>query len=304
MQVNGAIITDCADDNARARQELRFAKIFGSKPTFLGVGADVVLGEGNKAADVEAAGNLLDLLDAESNLPTNASHEQQTIILVNVAPRGGKTRKIWENGTPFCYFYINKALVVSTYARRCLSLIRDLGHLDSVELLDVPTVTAAAMEWGELTLAKADLINHTQFRSFEFMPLVARWILDKQPVPSMTQTLEDVPSIEPSVWWVDSFGNVKTTLLPKDIGFKDGKSVTLANGQKAVCYTHLADVPRGVTALVVGSSGLGDDRFVELVVQRGNAAKQYGLSIGSPILAPQPRKKSSSSKKVLETLMR
>ncbi len=285
MHINGAIITDCADGNARARQELRFANLFGSKPTFLGVDADVVLGEGNKAADVEAAGNLLDLLDASGNIP-GSSPDWPAVILVNVAPRGGKTTKIWENGTPFCYFHIGQTLVVSTYARRCLSLIRDIGGIETVELLDVPTVTAAAVEWGELTPAGAERINHTQFRSLEFLPLVARWIYDKRPMSSTTQTLDDIPTIDPSVWHIDSFGNVKTTLLPSDINFADGKTITLANGETVQCYTHLADVPRGVPALIIGSSGYGDDRFLELVIQRSNAAERYGLSVGSPILAP------------------
>jgi hypothetical protein len=283
MQINGAIITDCADNNARSRQELRFTELFGSKPTFLGVGADVVLGEGNKAADVEAAGNLLDLLDA-INLPDNLKSTRQTVILVNVAPRGGKTKEIWENGTPFCYFRVNGTLVVSTYARRCLSLIRDLGQLESVELLDVPTVTAAAVKWGELTQERAEHINDTQFRSFEFVPLVARWLCDGRPVPSIRQSLEDIPAIDPSVWCVDSFGNVKTTLRPQDINFEEEKTVELAEGDKVICYTRLADVPRGVSALVIGSSGYGSDRFLEVVVQRGNASKQHKLTIGSPVL--------------------
>lgn len=284
MQINGAIITDCSDQNARSRQELRFTELFGSKPTFLGVGADVVLGEGNKAADVEAAGNLLDLLDA-INLPDNLKSKRQTVVLVNVAPRGGKTKEIWENGTPFCYFRVNGTLVVSTFARRCLSLIRDLGQIESVELLDVPTVTEAAVEWGDLTADHAQRINDTQFRSFEFMPLVARWLCDGRPVPSISQPLKDIPAIDPSVWCVDSFGNVKTTLRPQDIDFEEGKVIELADGDKVTCYTRLADVPRGVSAIVIGSSGYGPDRFLEVVIQRGNASKQHSLSIGSPVIA-------------------
>lgn len=284
MQINGAIITDCADGNARGRQELRYAELFGAKPTFLGVGADVVLGEGNKAADVEAAGNLLDLLDA-INLPDDLRSKQQTVVLVNVAPRGGKTKEIWENGTPFCYFRVNGVLVVSTYARRCLSLIRDRGKIQSVELLDVPTVTAAAVKWGDLTPERAQHINDTQFRSFEFLPLVARWLCDGRPVPSESQSLEDIPAISPSVWCVDSFGNVKTTLLARDVGFEEGKAVELAEGDTVTCYTRLADVPRGASALVVGSSGYQEDRFLEIVVQRGNASKQHKLIIGSPVLS-------------------
>ncbi|HMI09458.1 MAG TPA: hypothetical protein VK497_03625 [Candidatus Saccharimonadales bacterium] len=287
-QIIGSIITDCADDNARARQELRFASLFGVKPTFLGVRA--------VAPDVEAAGNLIDQLGALTNLPASASHNE-AIILVNVAPRGDKVKKKWNNGTPFCYFRIGNVLVVSTYAGRALSLAQEYGLVKSVELLDMPTVTAAAVKWGEITQNQAERINHTQFRSLEFLPLVAYWLTQKKPVPSKTQVLEEQHDIHGKVWCIDNFGNAKTTLRPEDIDFTEGKALALADGKLATCYRRLADVPKDTTALVIGSSGYQSNRFLEVVVQwqdngfhgSDSAKIRHNLSVGSTVLGDELR---------------
>jgi hypothetical protein len=277
--ITGTIITDCADDLARGRQELRFASLFGARPTFLGVGS---------YEPIEAAGDLLDALDVLINFPI-ANQTQENIVLVNVAPRGEDVQQKWDNGTPFCYFRIGKTLVVSTYEGQCLALARDHGIVSEVELLDVPTVTAAATEWGDLTPAEAQKINDSQFRSLEFLPLVAYWLWQGKPVPSVTQPLHELPSAKSAVWHVDNFGNVKTTLLPADVGFEQGKQVTLANGQVATCYTRLADVPQNTLALTIGSSGYGPHRSLEIAVgHRGRAAAEHSFAIGAPVLYKQP----------------
>ena len=279
----GTIITDCADDNARTRQELRFASLFGVRPTFLGVGSP--------APDVEAAGNLLEQLDVLTNFPVTPK-DTQPIILVNVAPRGDSVKKKWDNGTPFCSFKVGNALIVSTYAGRTLSLAHDRGLVDSVELFDIPTVTAEAVKWGDLTEEQAERINHTQFRSLEFMPLVAYWIASGKPVPSTTQQLTKEDNSLGKVWCVDNFGNAKTTLRVSDIGFEEGKKVTLADGMEATCCRRLADVPKDSSAITIGSSGYGDERFLEIVVQwkddgfhtSDSAAKRHGFMVGSQVL--------------------
>ena len=271
----GSIITDCSDDNARARQELRFKSLFGVQPSFLGV---------SSYNSIEAAGNLVEQLDILSNFPL-ADKAPQSVVLVNVAPRSGDIKQKWENGTPFCMFRTKNSLVVSTYEGHCLALARDLGITDTVELFDIPTVTKAAVQWGELTEEEATRINNTQFRSLEFLPLVAHWVWQGRDVPSTTQPLDELPSARGQAWFIDNFGNVKTTLTEKDVKFAEGKELVLSNGFKAVCHRRLADVPSGVTALTVGSSGYKDARFLEVVIgQTGRAVEQLSLSVGSPIL--------------------
>jgi hypothetical protein len=279
----GSIITDCADPNARTRQELRFASLFGVHPTFLGVG--------DKAPGIEAAGDLLEQLDVATNFPAMPA-DTRPVILVNVAPRGDSVKRQWDNGTPFCYFTVGNALVVSTYAGKSLSLAYSRGLVQSVKLLDIPTVTKAAIAWGDLTTGQAERINHTQFRSLEFLPLVALWLTQGKPVPSTTEQLTNEPGIRGKVWCIDSFGNAKTTLLPADVGFEEGKTVILEDGKPATCYRRLADVPKDSSALTIGSSGYGTDRFLEVIVQwkddgfheSDSAVKRHGFSVGSSVL--------------------
>lgn len=273
--VIGTIITDCNDGLARSRQELRFDTLFGVKPTFLGVGS---------YSPIEAAGNLLDQLDVLTQFPL-ADKNRENIVLVNVAPRAQDVKQKWDNGTPFCYFRTGNTLVVSTYEGQCLALARDLGIVSDVELFDLPTVTAAAVDWGDLTAEEADKINHSQFRSLEFLPLVAFWLWKGKPVPSKKQSLAQLPSAIGQVWHIDNFDNVKTTLLPSDIGFEQGKKVTLFNGAEATCYQRLADVPAGATGFTVGSSGYGSNRFLEVAIgDCGKAASEHGFKIGTAVL--------------------
>jgi len=271
-EVIGTIITDCHDDPTRSRQELRFTTLFGVKPTFVGV---------ESYSAIQAAGSLVDVLNVLTQFPL-ADNNRENIILVNAAPRGEDIKEKWDNGTPFCYFRLGKTLVVSTYEGHCLALARDLGIVDEVELLDIPTVTAAAVAWGDLTEAEADKINHTQFRSLEFLPLVAYWLWQGKPVPSQVHSLKDLPSSKGQVWHIDNFGNAKTTLVADDVDFVAGKPIDLAPKVRATCYNRLADVPKGQLALTIGSSGYGKHRFLELAIgHRGRAADEYELSIGS-----------------------
>ncbi len=273
--VIGAIITDCADGPAQARQELRFDTLFGVKPTFLGVGS---------YSPIEAAGNLVDQLDVLTRFPL-VDRKRDNIVLVNVAPRAADVKQKWDNGTPFCYFRIGNVLVVSTYEGHCLALVHDLGITDEVGLLDIPTVTEAAIEWGDISIEEAQKIRHSQFRSLEFLPLVASWLWKVKPVPSQRQPLAGLASPSGQVWQIDNFGNVKTTLLPENVSFEQGKKIPLYNGKVATCYRRLADVPKGATALTIGSSGYGPHRFLEVVIGGcGQASSVHGFEIGSPVL--------------------
>jgi hypothetical protein len=273
-EIVGSIITDCYDPNARARQELAFTRLFGTPlASFLGV-----------ESELAASGNLVDQLGVLTRFaPTEGT--QSGVILVNVAPRGSDTKQQegHHNGRPFCYFKPSAdILVVSTYDD-CLAVPHDLGIVESIELLDVPTVTAAATEWG-LSPKEAQRINTTQFRSLEFLPLVAKWILEGRGVPSETQLLSEMPSFGGTIWEIDNFGNAKLTTTSDVIQFTEGQAIQLVNGTKATFHQRLADVPTGETALTIGSSGYKDKRFLELVIAKGKAAEQHNLAIGSHIL--------------------
>jgi S-adenosylmethionine hydrolase len=106
-------------------------------------------------------------------------------------------------------------------------------------------------------------------------------------VPAEIQSLENLEAMPAigKVWFVDNFGNLKTTLRAEDIGFEEGREFTLSNGEPVACYRRLADVPKATTGLTIGSSGYGQDRFLEVVVgERGRATDVHSLTIGSEVL--------------------
>src|SRR4051812_18208753 len=108
----GIIITDCYDDNARVRQQARFMGLFGVNPAFVGVQAPT---EDLESGGIQAAGHLIDQLDAAGSLP-HGRERSRTVLLMNVATRGSHIRHKWPNGTPFCYFQLDDhTLVASTY---------------------------------------------------------------------------------------------------------------------------------------------------------------------------------------------
>jgi hypothetical protein len=273
--IQGVIINDCYDSNARARQTVRFESLFGVTPAFIDL-------EGQEP-DLQAAGQLIDVLDTAitpGNFP-----QGRLITLLNVAPRGDDIRGRWANGPPFCYFETDdKNIIFSTYEGRSLSLVRDLGIVSNVELLDIPTITDGWTSEGLIDEEEATRINDTQFRSNDFLPLAAWAKSNGYQLSSETRPLKNHPSVSGNVWMVDNFGNAKTTLLPGDVNFEDGK-VLRTGGHELICHSRLADVPTGEPALTIGSSGYGRNRFLEVVIQKGNAAAELGLKVGSNVLS-------------------
>ena len=114
------LITDCKDDNALGRSTTRLSTLFECNITTIGVnGWD---------ADLEAAGNLIDVLDA--------SEGKKGVVLVNVAPRHRSGKK-WPNGTPFAYFHYKETLVVTSIDGLTLSLVKKFNLVDRVNVMDI-----------------------------------------------------------------------------------------------------------------------------------------------------------------------
>lgn len=299
------LITDCKDGNALGRSLTRLSTLFDCNITSVGVnGWD---------ADLEAAGNLIDILDASAG--------EKGVILVNVAPRH-KSGKKWPNGTPFGYFHYKETLVVISIDGLTLSLVKKLKLVDEINLMDIPTVMNSLKQQAIVDQELVDHIIHTQFRSFEFVPRVAAWISQGIEIPSEKYALTNVPDAPNAIWWIDNFGNIKTTLLPEDVSFEPGKIISLqtslrgaelskdsatkqsdqqeqsneitfapylreggdpSNTVKLTCYNRLKDVPEKEPALIIGSSGLGANRFLEIIVQGISAQNHFQLKSGQEI---------------------
>ncbi len=260
------IITDCTSQNDRGRQETRFVTLFQMPISFVGIESTL----GNNST-IEAAGNLIDVLDA--------SDDQRGIVIVNVAPRGNKNEG--KNGNFFCYFRYKNSLVISSTKGYTLSLVKKLKLVDSVNILDTEKVLDFAVSQK---LISQDLKNHivnSQFRSFDFVPRVAKWLTDGVKLPFNNTKIEQFDDIPACIWLIDSFGNAKSTLLKEAIQTGPDKKVKTNLGNFHY-YQRLKDIPKGETAIYIGSSGIENQRFVEIATQGipGSATKKLKLKVG------------------------
>lgn len=257
------IINDCSDDNVMSRQQTRAAALFSAPTAIIRV-----------ENDIEAAGNIIDTIDA--------AEEADGVILVNVAPRSGRSQK-WPNGTPFGYFTYKDVIVGSTVDGSTLSLVKKFQLIDAVRVFDIPTVMDAVISKNLLAPHYKEYISASQFRSFDFLPRVITWVRDGIEIPSEDHPIAEFPDIGDVIWWIDNFGNAKTSLLAEDIGHQDGAVLKTACGP-IKCYNQLRNVPDKEPGLVIGSSGLGHKRFVELVVQGASAARKFNLKTGDALI--------------------
>jgi len=272
------IINDCRDANAVGRQCARVASLVGITPTFVGVGEK--LNENNEydRAEIEAAGCLLDILDATEG--------KEGLVLVNVANRHAKGKR-WSNGTPFGYFWFRKTVVVTTIDGAVLALIKKTGISDHIKVMDIDKVMRYLVEKQVCSEDIAEYMNYTQFRSYDFSPRVGAYLLKNHDVPHEIDYFANanyITDISGKIWYIDNFGNVKTTVVPEEVNFANGKKIQTTIGE-VPCYERLKDVPNNETAMVIGSSGIGNKRFLELVTQGMSAADKYSLHVGQKIIS-------------------
>ena len=253
-------INDCRDDNARARQTSRVGSLLQTNLSFIGVDSDL-----------EAGMQLIDILDATGG--------REGLILVNVAPRGGRNRK-WENGTPFAYFWYKQSLIISSIDGFSLSAIKKLDITNKIRILDIKVATDTMLESNFITDSEAQRIITSQFRSFDFTPRLGIFMMNGNHIPSEELNFDDIPELPPAIWNIDNFGNCKTTLTPDDL---TEDKVTNTRYGALPYFTQLHNVPDGEPALVKGSSGINDIRFIEVLMQRKDFAKTYNAKIGDDI---------------------
>lgn len=263
MQIT--IINDCQDQNAKLRQVSRTGSYFkNASVSCFGV-----------SSELEAAGFLVDAIDAFEG--------RNGIILANVAPRSGNAHR-WKNGTPFGFFWHKKTLIVSTVDGTILSLAKKMGIIKKLYILDINNILSF-IKSGELDKATKERIVKTQFRSYEFLPRVAFWIIKhKNKIPKSEYNLDLIPAVQNKVWFIDNFGNVKTTIENNNL--KEGQKVSLKlnNGTFDMSYHRcLRDLQDGETGIVQGSSGFRECRFLEIVTQGVNTTKKFDLKVGDAI---------------------
>jgi len=262
------VITDCWGENEKGRQIARYNSL-GLGPTdLIGVASNF-----SNDATIEGGANLIDILDATEG--------KKGVIVLNVAPRGDKNEG--SNGNRFCYFYVKETLVISTIKGYCLSFIKKFNLVQEVKLMELSDVLEYAVNQKLITQEQSDYIARTQFRSFDFVPRVARWLVDNVDIPSNLLSLAEIKDVSNCVWHIDAFGNAKTSITNKNVD--SDKKMVETNIRKFHFYSRLKDVPHGKTAMYIGSSGIGNTRFIEIASQGipGSAQKTLNLEIGDTI---------------------
>ncbi len=260
--MNITIISDCRDDNAAGRQMTRIASRTGITPAYVSISSEY--------ADLEVGGNVIDMLDAQGGKPG--------IIIANAAPRHGVGKK-WENGTPFCIFRYKETYVLSTVAGYALSLVKKLKLTDRVYQMAIPHVCDQLIAAGIIDDEHKERTIRSQFRSFDFLPFVAVYIAQGGMPDGSELSLQDVDDAPAGVWWIDNFGNAKTTFLEAEK--EDLIKSLLQRGHVVRYYDRLKDVPDDAKAIITGSSGIGDQRFLEMVVQGKRGCDVFDVQAGT-----------------------
>lgn len=263
------VITDCKSQNDLGRQTTRLSNLFNCPINTVGVTPSLQ----SDTAALETAGTLVDILDA--------SDGGKGIVIANVAPRGELHK--WKNGTPFCYFWYKDTLVISTYEGYTLSLVKKLHVTSVVHLVDIEVFLKDFGDGLLFDSSRKQRIINTQFRSFDFVPYLAKVLFGGSTVSSTEIKIEEVPSFPECIWYIDDFGNCKTTLLREQLCILTDSNVQTKFGTLRF-YERLKDVPIGEAALYIGSSGIDDVRFVEFCVQRQSAQAKYRLNVGDTII--------------------
>jgi hypothetical protein len=264
MQIS--IINDCYDQNAKLRQISRVSSIF-QNASANSFAVD---------SELEAAGFLVDALDS--------FEKREGLILVNVAPRHGLAKK-WKNGTPFGYFWYGKTLVVSSVDGKVLSLCKKLGVISDFYIFDIEEVMDFISD-SEICREEKDRIINTQFRSLNFLPRVADWIWRNYDLPKQKYELENITDIPDAIWFVDNFGNIKTTILSSEINVGSETELKLRLKGKRISmkfYNRLKDLPDKSFGVIEGSSGIEDKRFLEINFQGASAAEKLKVKIGDSV---------------------
>ena len=123
------------------------------------------------------------------------------------------------------------------------------------------------------------------------MPLVAKWITELKEIPAEEKLFADFVPQPPAAVWCDDkpFGNLKTTWGLADL--EAGRSRLITRLRNLPFHRRLSDVPSGMASWVIGSSGMpggnrtDGNRFLEIVVGNGNAARELDLRAGSSLLS-------------------
>ena len=229
------------------------------------------------AFDTYATGFVLAQLAVNSQL--GADH----IFYVNTAPRKDKkSARINNEGEGLVYAQLkNGAHIVAVNSGFSLTFIKPFAKMIR-----------------ELKVDKAG----SQFRSRDIFPFAVGAILRSDESILGKDVSKTVPSKIPEnrVVYTDGYGNLKTSVSPKDLKKLQGKLAYVKVGDSENVPVHVGagifSVPDGEFCFAKGSSGWGPEKgkgknrveFAELVRRGGSAAKGFDAPIGGKVVLWKP----------------
>ncbi len=273
LGLNAVVIDDSGkDDNGRIRVRARLSRLLPGVQLVGTIGVD---------NDVEVALNILDILDAVASpwLPDQPKVNEIThLVIANIARRTGSNNHC----VTFGYVRFRNVLIITTLSGHELSLLKKLWLKEGViRSLDISEVIRWAFTEQLIGCEFGGHINKSQFRTFDFVPLLALWLLsgkDKE-LPSTYLSWENVPDLDSCFAWVDRYGNSKTT-IPARPWLKLALDHPTLGKERFLCNPTLASVPDNEVGVTRGSSGYWGIRLAEVVKKGGSAADLYDLTTG------------------------
>jgi S-adenosyl-L-methionine hydrolase (adenosine-forming) len=243
---------------------------FGQRDSFVGAMKGVILSIARDAQVIDLAhgisagdicGGAFALMTAAPKFPAG------TIHVVVVDPGVGSARRAVAIRTPQAVFLGPDNGVLSWALKEEAS--PEIRAVENPEVM-LPRVSATFHGRDVFAPAAAWLVRGRQFADLgpELDAFQRLSWPDSTPVPEGWRT---------EVIYVDIYGNAITAFPEQQAA--SVQNVILPGGQRIPFEPFYSAVPEGSPVAVSGSSG-----FVEIAINRGNAAKELGLSPGTPLI--------------------
>ncbi|MHA1931463.1 MAG: SAM hydrolase/SAM-dependent halogenase family protein, partial [Promethearchaeota archaeon] len=225
------------------------------------------------------------IIEASYILKTTYKHfPKATVFIVVVDPGVGSTRKILAIKTISNYFFIgpDNGIFPNTFN---ITEISECRLIQNEEYFNNP-ISPTFQGRDIMAPVGASIAKYTNFPLSDLGPKIAFPSLIKLPI--IFKLDQENRSIESSIQYIDSFGNV-TTAIPmnenkiknSDLTLEDKTKISIFNNNnkyEGIFTSHFSIVPKDSILFLVGSTG-----FLEISINQGNAAKKLGFKVGDII---------------------
>ncbi len=225
------------------------------------------------------------IIEASYILKTTYKHfPKTTVFIVVVDPGVGSSRKIIALKTKSNYFFIgpDNGIFPNTFN---ITEISDCVNIQNEEYFNTP-ISPTFHGRDIMAPIGASIAKFKNFPLSDLGPKIAFTSLIKLQISFKID--QENRSIESSIQYIDSFGNVTTTIpmngnkiRDSDLTLKEELKISIFinhNKYEGIFASHFSSVPKDSILFLVGSTG-----FLEVSINQGNAAKKLGFKVGDII---------------------